>query len=66
MLIVMKSGMAYHQAGAPLGQDLERTGRAAAYLSSPAVNQGQPPRPVFLVQLEESRAEWRRRNQQKR
>ncbi len=48
------------------GRDLERTGRVAAYLSSPAANQRQPPRPVFLAQLEESRAEWRRRNPQKR
>jgi len=36
------------------GRDLERTGRAAAYLISPAANQGHPPRSVFLVQLEES------------
>jgi hypothetical protein len=40
---------------------LERHGRAAAYMASPAASYG-PVRATYLVQLEEARAEWRRRH----
>ena len=40
---------------------LLRYGRAARYMVSPAANHGKPPRKVFQVQLEECRAEWKRR-----
>jgi hypothetical protein len=36
-------------------------GKAARYMCSPAANLDKPPREPFLVQLEEARAEWRRR-----
>jgi len=36
-------------------------GKAAAHMCSPQANLGKPPRTPFLVQLEEARAEWRRR-----
>ena len=42
--------------------ELERFGRSAAYMCSPAANLGQPPRLVFVLQLEEACAEWRRRH----
>ena len=41
---------------------LERFGKAARYLCSPEANFGEEPRPEFLIQLEEARAEWRRRH----
>jgi hypothetical protein len=37
-------------------------GRAARHLCSPEANFGKPPREVFVIQLEEARAEWRRRH----
>jgi hypothetical protein len=40
---------------------LERFGKAAAYMASPAANLGRPPREPFLVQLREARVEWKRR-----
>jgi hypothetical protein len=42
--------------------DLLRFGRAAASLCKPDGNFGQPPRKVFVEQLQEARAEWRRRH----
>jgi hypothetical protein len=36
-------------------------GKAARYMCSPAANLGKPPREVFVMQLKEARAEWRRR-----
>jgi hypothetical protein len=42
---------------------LWKFGKAAAYMASPQASaDGSPPRPVHRVQLEESRAEWRRRH----
>jgi hypothetical protein len=41
--------------------DLLRFGRAAAAMGSPEANLGEPPREVFVIQLEEARAEWKRR-----
>jgi hypothetical protein len=40
---------------------VERCGRAAAYMASPAASYG-PVRMTFIQQLEELRAEWKRRN----
>jgi hypothetical protein len=40
---------------------LKRFGRAAAFLCSPEANFGKPAREVFVMQLREARAEWRRR-----
>jgi hypothetical protein len=37
-------------------------GRAAAVMCSPQANFGKPPREVFVIQLKEARAEWRRRH----
>jgi hypothetical protein len=42
---------------------LVRFGRDARYMCSPKANMGKPPRQAFLIQLEEARAEWRRRHQ---
>jgi hypothetical protein len=36
-------------------------GKSARYMCSPAANLGKPPREPFVIQLEEARAEWRRR-----
>jgi hypothetical protein len=41
--------------------DLLRYGRAARYMTSPYATWGKESRLVFRVQLDESRAEWRRR-----
>jgi hypothetical protein len=43
-------------------EELIREGNAGRYLCSPTANFGKPPRKVFVVQLEEVRAEWRRRH----
>jgi len=40
---------------------LEKHGRAAAYMVSPAASYGKP-RETWTVQLTETRAEWRRRH----
>jgi len=40
-------------------------GKAARYMCSPKANMGKPPRDVFVIQLNEARAEWRRRNPKK-
>jgi hypothetical protein len=37
-------------------------GKAARYMCSPAANLGKSPREPFVIQLEEARAEWRRRS----
>jgi hypothetical protein len=39
---------------------LLRFGKSAAYMASPAAYWNEPPRQVFLLQLEEARTEWRR------
>jgi hypothetical protein len=41
---------------------LRSFGKAAKYMVSPRANMGKPPLPVFVLQLEEARAEWRRRH----
>jgi hypothetical protein len=41
--------------------DLVAFGKAAKNMCSPAANLGKPPRDVFVTQLKEARAEWRRR-----
>jgi hypothetical protein len=44
---------------------LKQWGKSAARMGSPAVNLGAAPRPEFVPQLEEARAEWRRRHPKK-
>jgi len=41
--------------------ELRRFGKAAKFMCSPGANLGKPPRECFVIQLEEARAEWRRR-----
>jgi hypothetical protein len=43
-------------------EELIRHGKAGRYLCSPMANFGKPPRKVFMIQLEEAKAEWRRRH----
>jgi hypothetical protein len=43
-------------------QELLRYGRAAKSMCSPDAYFGQAPRQTFVIQLEEAKAEWRRRN----
>jgi hypothetical protein len=42
-------------------EELRKFGTAARYMVSPTANMGKPPLPAFVLQLEEARAEWRRR-----
>ena len=42
-------------------EELRKFGKAARYMVSPTANMGKPPLPDFVLQLEEARAEWRRR-----
>jgi hypothetical protein len=41
---------------------LLRQGKAAAYMCDPRNGHGEPPRQTFVIQLDECRAEWRRRH----
>jgi hypothetical protein len=41
--------------------ELREYGRAAAHMADPKNNSGKPS-PVFQIQLDEARAEWRRRH----
>lgn len=43
-------------------QELQRFGQAAKFMCLPGANSGEPPRQVFVIQLEEARKEWKRRN----
>jgi hypothetical protein len=43
-------------------EDLQNFGKAARYMVSPTANMGKPPLPTFVLQLEEARAEWKRRH----
>jgi hypothetical protein len=42
-------------------EELLEFGKAARYMVSPKANMGKPPLPDFVLQLDEARAEWRRR-----
>ena len=42
-------------------KELREFGQAAKYMVSPKANMGKRPLPDFVLQLEEARAEWRRR-----
>jgi hypothetical protein len=44
--------------------ELRKFGQAAQHMVSPKANPGQPPREVFVIQLEEARKEWKRRKSQ--
>ena len=41
--------------------ELLRFGQAAKFMCSPRANMGKQPREEFVIQLQECRAEWRRR-----
>jgi hypothetical protein len=43
-------------------EELREFGKAARYMVSPTANMGKAPLPTFVLQLEEARAEWRRRH----
>jgi hypothetical protein len=43
-------------------EELRKFGKAALYMVSPTANMGTQPLPDFVLQLEEARAEWRRRH----
>jgi hypothetical protein len=43
-------------------EELIREGKAARYVCSSVANFGKPPRKVFVIQLEEVKADWRRRH----
>jgi len=43
-------------------EELREFGKAARYMVSPTANMGKPPLPTFVLQLNEARAEWRRRH----
>ena len=47
-------------------EELRKFGEAGKYMISPKANMGKPPLPDFVVQLEEARAEWRRRQRRAR
>jgi hypothetical protein len=42
-------------------EELREFGKAARYMVSAKANMGKPSLPAFVLQLEEARAEWRRR-----
>jgi len=46
-------------------EQLQNLGKAARYMVSPTANMGKPPLPTFVLQLEEAREEWRRRQKEK-
>jgi hypothetical protein len=43
-------------------EELVRETEEGRHMCSPQANFGKPPRKVFVVQLEEVKAEWRRRH----
>jgi hypothetical protein len=43
-------------------EELIREGKAGRQMCSSMANFGKPPRKVFVIQLEEVKAEWRRRH----
>jgi hypothetical protein len=43
-------------------EELREFGKAARYMVSPKANMGKAPLLAFVLQLEEARAEWRRRH----
>jgi hypothetical protein len=42
--------------------ELIRFGKGARYMCSPWANMNKPPRPEFQIQLDEAKAEWKRRH----
>ena len=46
-------------------EELREFGKAARYMVSPTANMGKPPLPTFVLQLNEARSEWRRRQKNK-
>ena len=47
-------------------EQLRHFGKAARYMVSPTANMGKAPLPTFVLQLDEARAEWRRRHPQEK
>jgi hypothetical protein len=43
-------------------EELRKFGKAVRYMVSSTANMGKPPLPTFVLQLDEARAEWRRRH----
>ncbi len=43
-------------------EKLREFSEAARFMVSPKANMGKPPLPVYVLQLEEATAEWRRRH----
>jgi len=43
-------------------EELVRFSEAAGYMCSPKANLNKPAAPIFVLQLDEAQAEWRRRN----
>jgi hypothetical protein len=43
-------------------EQLREFGEAARYVTAPKANLGKPPLEVYVLQLEEATAEWRRRH----
>jgi hypothetical protein len=43
-------------------EELRQFGKAARYMVLPQANMGKAPLATFVLQLEEARAEWRRRH----
>jgi hypothetical protein len=43
-------------------EELREFGKAARYMVSPGANMGKLPLPAFVLQLQEARAEWRKRH----
>ena len=43
-------------------EELREFGKAARYMVSPGASMGKPPLPAFVLQLQEARAEWRKRH----
>ena len=43
-------------------EELICDGKAGTHMCSPIANFGKPPRRVFVIRLEEVKAEWRRRH----
>ena len=44
--------------------ELRKFGQATQHMVSPKANPDQPPREVFVIQLDEARKEWKRRKSQ--
>jgi hypothetical protein len=46
-------------------EQLQKFGKAARYMVSPFANFGKAPLPAFVLQFEEARSEWSRRQKER-